>query len=319
MKFFRNGHPSSRKLIRISAIGVACLGLLGVASVAEAQAPAAAGTPRVGELGACTANTGVIVYVDFSAWKSGRERGAQDIGCAPTPGASQTKTGTTTGLIAMTAAGFSTDGTSEYGEAFTCRIGVESLGIHSQEPDPAQESCTSTPDDYWAYWHAEAGSDTWSLSGLGADNYDVYAGSIDAWNFEAKGGLGRPTLTPDEVRAEEGTTTVKPALTVSPARLKSAYVGQAYTATLSTSGGKGPYTYAVNTQGPALPAGLSLSSSGVVSGTPTATGTVNVVVDLSAAPITRSNPLLSPPDGYTGPDLGTIAVHIAVESEASRA
>jgi hypothetical protein len=315
MKFLRNGHPSSWKLVRISAIGVATLALLGVASVAE-SAPASAGTQGPGELGACTANTGVIVYVDFSAWPSGREKGAQDIGCAPTPGASQTETGTTTGLIAMTAAGFSTDGTSQYGEAFTCRIGVESLGIASQEPDPAQESCTSTPDEYWAYWHAEAGSDTWSLSGLGDDNYNVYAGSIDAWNFEASGGTARPTLTPDEVRAEERTAIVKPALTISPMRLKKAYIRKHYHATLSTSGGKGPYTYAVNSQGPPLPGGLSLSSSGVVSGTPTATGTVNVVVDVTAAPITKSNPRLSPPEGYTGPDLGTIAVHIAVKSDS---
>jgi hypothetical protein len=219
----------------------------------------------------------------------------------------------------MTAAGFSTDGTSQYGEAFTCRIGVESLGIASQEPDPTQESCTSTPDEYWAYWHAEAGSDTWSLSGLGADNYYVYAGSIDAWNFEANGGTARPTLTPDEVRAEEGTDTVKPALTISPTRLKKAHVGQAYSATLSTAGGKGPYSYAVNSQGPALPAGLSLSSSGVVSGTPTAKGTVNVVVDVTAAPITKSNPHLSPPEGYTGPDLGTVAVHIVVKGEGGTA
>jgi hypothetical protein len=313
MRFFRNGRLSSWKLVRIFAIGVASAALLVAASVTESAA-ASATTSGAGEFAACTANTGVIVYVDFGAWPSGPETGAQDIGCAPTPGATQSQGGTTSGLVAMTAAGFSTDGTVQYGEAFTCRIGVKSLGLASQEPDTAQQSCNGTPDEYWAYWHAEAGSDTWQLSGLGADNYDPYAGSIDAWNFESTGGTNKPNLTPDEVRAEEGTTTVEPLLTISPTRLKAAHRGKAYVATLSTSGRKGPYTYALNTQGPALPAGLRLSSSGVVSGTPTAAGTVDVVVDVTAAPITRSNAHLNPPEGYTGPVLGTVSVHITVKS-----
>jgi hypothetical protein len=214
----------------------------------------------------------------------------------------------------MTAAGFSTDGTSQYGEAFTCRIGVESLGASSQEPDPTQESCESTPDQYWSYWHAQPGTDTWTLSGLGADNYYPYAGSIDAWNFESGGGSARPTLTPDEVLAQQGTTTVGPSLTTNPSRLKAAEVGKPYSARLSTSGGKGPYKYSANTHGPALPAGVKLSTSGVLSGTPAAAGTVVVVVDVSAAPITKANPHLSPPEGYTGADLGTIAVHLNVKS-----
>jgi hypothetical protein len=216
----------------------------------------------------------------------------------------------------MNAAGFTTDGTKQYGEAFTCRIGVRSLGIASQEPDPAQETCLSTPDEYWSYWHADAGSDTWSLSGLGADNYYPYAGSIDAWNFESTGGTERPTLTPDEVRAEEGTATVKPALAIGPTTLKAAHVGKAYTATLSTMRGKGPYTYAVDSRGGPLPTGLTLSTSGVVSGTPTETGTTTIVVDVTAAPITKSNPHLSPRKGYTGADLGTAAVSITVKDTA---
>ncbi|MFZ0664368.1 MAG: Ig domain-containing protein [Acidimicrobiales bacterium] len=316
MRFVHNGHPSNRKLVRISAIAIASLGLLGVASVAlSASASASAGTPtvsKVGELGACTANTGVIVYVDFGSWPSGPEKGAQDIGCAPTPGATQTQSGTTSGVMALNAAGYTLDGTKHYGDAFVCRLGVKSLGIASQEPTPTQESCLSTPDDYWSYWHADAGSDTWSFSG-GATTTYPYAGSIDAWTFEPTGGTTRPTLTPDQVQAEEGTSLIPPALTITPTRLMKATVDQGYSASLSASGGKGPYGYAVNTQGPDLPAGLTLSSSGVLSGTPTETGNVNFVVDVTAAPITKSNPHMSPPEGYTGPNLGTIAVHISVK------
>ncbi len=47
-------------------------------------------------------------------------------------------------------------------------------------------------------------------------------------------------------------------------------VGQYYSATISASGGSAPYTYSVVTG--ALPTGLSLSSSGTISGTPTAAG-----------------------------------------------
>jgi hypothetical protein len=52
--------------------------------------------------------------------------------------------------------------------------------------------------------------------------------------------------------------------------------GSAYTTQLTTTGGTSPYTYAV-TSG-ALPAGLSLSSTGVISGTPTSAGTSNFTV-----------------------------------------
>ena len=44
-----------------------------------------------------------------------------------------------------------------------------------------------------------------------------------------------------------------------------------YSQTLSASGGTGPYTFSLLSG--ALPAGLTLSSAGVISGTPTAGGT----------------------------------------------
>ncbi|WP_205756858.1 putative Ig domain-containing protein [Solilutibacter silvestris] len=71
------------------------------------------------------------------------------------------------------------------------------------------------------------------------------------------------------------TITVNPtSITVSPTTLSSATVGAAYNATITTSGGTSPYSYAV-TAG-AVPAGMSLNSStGVLSGTPTAGGTYN--------------------------------------------
>ena len=63
-----------------------------------------------------------------------------------------------------------------------------------------------------------------------------------------------------------------PIVTVTtPSPLPGAVVGGAYSTALAATGGTGPYTWALATG--SLPAGLSLSSAGVVSGTPTARGT----------------------------------------------
>ena len=65
-------------------------------------------------------------------------------------------------------------------------------------------------------------------------------------------------------------------LTVNPASLPAGTQTVAYSQTLSASGGTGPYTFAV-TAG-ALPAGLTMSSAGVISGTPTGSGASNFTV-----------------------------------------
>jgi outer membrane autotransporter protein len=85
-------------------------------------------------------------------------------------------------------------------------------------------------------------------------------------------GLG--TITNDDVP-----------VTVNPATLPNGAVATAYSQTVTASGGVGPYSFAV-TAG-ALPAGLTLSPTGVLSGTPTAGGTFNITVtatDSSAFP-----------------------------------
>ena len=61
-----------------------------------------------------------------------------------------------------------------------------------------------------------------------------------------------------------------PTITLSPSSLPSGTVGTAYSQTISASGGISPYTFAI-TSG-SLPAGLTLSATGTLSGTPTAAG-----------------------------------------------
>src|SRR4029077_16788726 len=65
----------------------------------------------------------------------------------------------------------------------------------------------------------------------------------------------------------------------------------AYTATLTASGGTTPYTWSIPTG--TLPAGLALdSATGVISGTPTGTGTSNITVQVTDAnSLTGSNSL----------------------------
>lgn len=73
-----------------------------------------------------------------------------------------------------------------------------------------------------------------------------------------------------------------PTITLSPLTLPTGTYGSAYTTvTLTAAGGTSPYTYSV-TSG-ALPTGLSLSSSGILSGTATAAGTYNFTVQASDA------------------------------------
>ncbi|MFN7970763.1 MAG: putative Ig domain-containing protein [Acidobacteriota bacterium] len=67
-----------------------------------------------------------------------------------------------------------------------------------------------------------------------------------------------------------------PTITVSPASLPNGTVGTPYSQTITASGGTAPYTFAV-TAG-ALPNGLTLTAGGVLSGTPSATGTFNFTV-----------------------------------------
>ncbi len=69
---------------------------------------------------------------------------------------------------------------------------------------------------------------------------------------------------------------VAPVMAISPATLPGVTVGNAYSQSLSTSGGIGPYAYSIRSG--ALPIGLAFSSVGVLSGLPTTKGTYTFTV-----------------------------------------
>ena len=72
-----------------------------------------------------------------------------------------------------------------------------------------------------------------------------------------------------------GFTITTAEITISTTSLPGGTVGTAYSATLAATGGTPPYTWSATS---ALPPGLSLSSSGSISGTPTTAGNYNVTI-----------------------------------------
>src|SRR5580704_7395530 len=62
--------------------------------------------------------------------------------------------------------------------------------------------------------------------------------------------------------------------------LPNATLQSPYNQTLTATGGSPPYTWSFNTDIGGFPPGLSLSGSGNISGTPTAAGAYNFLVDL---------------------------------------
>ncbi len=67
-----------------------------------------------------------------------------------------------------------------------------------------------------------------------------------------------------------------PAITVNPASLPSGLAGTSYSQTITATGGVAPHTFSISAG--ALPAGLTLSAAGILSGTPTASGVFNFTV-----------------------------------------
>ena len=74
------------------------------------------------------------------------------------------------------------------------------------------------------------------------------------------------------------TVTVAPAASIGPTTLPSASKSVPYSASLTVTGGLGPYTFS----SPSVPAGLTLSGAGVLSGTPTASGSFAFTVNASS-------------------------------------
>jgi hypothetical protein len=90
--------------------------------------------------------------------------------------------------------------------------------------------------------------------------------------------------------AKQFTVQIFTAPSITTTSLPGVYSGSAYTAMLAGTGGKTPYSFSISSG--TLPAGVSLSSAGVLSGTTTITGTFPLTVTLTDANnVTASKPL----------------------------
>jgi hypothetical protein len=80
-------------------------------------------------------------------------------------------------------------------------------------------------------------------------------------------------------------------INISPATLPVATHGSTYGTSFSVAGGQPPYTWSLATNSPVLPAGLTLSAAGLISGTPTQIGVFDFTIQLndSASHTVRRN------------------------------
>jgi len=124
--------------------------------------------------------------------------------------------------------------------------------------------------------------------------------TVTATDTGTSGGTPRPAGVPFTISASYTVVVAPPVISLSPATLAGGTVGIAYSQNLSASGGIGPYTFAVI--GGSLPAGLSLSPAGAITGSPTVngsfafdveatdangeTGTASYSINIAALPLT---------------------------------
>lgn len=86
---------------------------------------------------------------------------------------------------------------------------------------------------------------------------------------------------------------MKVKLSVRPSSLPNGVMGKPYAATLSAGGGTAPYTWSLRSG--SLPAGLTLSETGTITGTPSVSGTYEltvVVEDSSSPPVATTHPYI---------------------------
>ena len=86
-----------------------------------------------------------------------------------------------------------------------------------------------------------------------------------------------PMFASQQTATQQLTIVVTAPLVITSTTPPAAVVGQAYSYQLTASGGVAPYVWTL-LAGSTLPAGLTLSSTGLISGTPTASGSVSFSV-----------------------------------------
>ncbi|HEV2577229.1 MAG TPA: putative Ig domain-containing protein [Acidobacteriaceae bacterium] len=128
-----------------------------------------------------------------------------------------------------------------------------------------------------------SGSYTWSLgsgslpAGLNLSSGGVISGTPTGSGTSTFTVAVKDSGSPAQTASQpESIQVIGGSPTITTTSLAAATDGSSYSATLSATGGTPGYTWSISSG--SLPAGLTLSSSGVISGTPTATGTATFTV-----------------------------------------
>ncbi len=148
--------------------------------------------------------------------------------------------------------------------ANTAVLASSPIGFPEDIDDPSGFDCQSVECESNVTWYSAA-------------NYSVFATGSMFWSWGLDD-FNAPSLRPSYLSApaQQITKNVLSALinsvVITTATLPTAVVGTAYSSSISATDGGPPYSWsAVN-----LPAGMTFSTSGVLSGTPTATGTASI-------------------------------------------
>ena len=133
----------------------------------------------------------------------------------------------------------------------------------------------------------------------------------DSFTYTATNGSG--TSSPATVTV----TVAAPTISISPLSLPNATIDTAYSQTISSSGSLAPYSYAISSG--SLPAGLSLSPAGALSGTPTVSGNFNFTVTASDAgtPVSTGARAYSFTVNAVPPVAGAVSATVAANSSAN--
>ncbi|WP_313393575.1 putative Ig domain-containing protein [Pseudomonas sp.] len=135
-----------------------------------------------------------------------------------------------------------------------------------------------------------------------------FAGS-DSFTYTATGPGGTSNT------ATVSVTVTAPTIALTPTSIPGATVATAYSATLTASGGSSPYTYSLTTG--TLPAGISLSTAGVLSGTPTAAGSFNFTITATDNTGFTGTQAYNLSVGEAAPVAGNISLTVAANSNVN--
>ena len=239
-------------------------------------------------------------------------------------------TGTITGTPAQNSAGTwsatvkVTDSTQPSSQSATAGLSIK---ISATPPAPLAITTSSLPGGTSGSPYPSTALQ--ASGGVSPYTWSLGSGTLPAGLTLAAGGAisGTPTVagsypvtlvvtdsspTPQTAKAAltlaiSGSST--PTLTLTTTTLADATLNTAYSATLTASGGVPPYTFSL-AGGTTLPAGLTLSSAGVINGTPTKPGSTIFSVDVtdSSTPVlSKTGSLSITVNASAGPSCGNMS------------